>query len=78
MHDTADIAGKLFAECYGGINKVVVDVGGQNVNGSLRECFENLGMKYICVDMEEHSSVDIVVKPGDKYPFEDGSIDSNK
>jgi hypothetical protein len=25
--------------------------------------------------MEEHSSVDIVEKPGEKFPFEDGSID---
>ena len=32
-------------------------------------------MKYICVDIEEHPSVDIVVKPGDKLPFSDGEID---
>ena len=75
MHETALISGKLFAEKYGGSNKTVLDIGGRNVNGSLRSFFENLGMKFICLDMEEHSSVDIVIKPGDKLPFENGSID---
>jgi len=75
MHDTAYASGTLFGQCYGGIGKVVVDIGGQNVNGSLRDFFLNLGMKYICVDIEPHTSVDIVVKPGDKLPFENGSID---
>jgi SAM-dependent methyltransferase len=75
MHDTAMMSGKFFAELYGGENKVVLDVGGKNVNGSLRSFFENLGMKYICLDIEEDSSVDIVIKPGDKLPFEDSSID---
>lgn len=75
MHDTALISGKFFAELYGGLNKIVLDVGGKNVNGSLRVFFENLGMKYICLDIEEDSSVDIVIKPGDKLPFDNGSID---
>ena len=75
MHDTASKSGELFAQFYGGANKVVVDIGGKNVNGSLRNFFENLGMKYICVDIEEDASVDIVVKPGNKLPFENGSID---
>jgi hypothetical protein len=75
MHITALKSGELFANYYGGINKVVVDIGGKNINGSLRVFFENLGMKYICVDIEPHTSVDIVVNPGDKLPFEDGSID---
>ena len=75
MHYTALIAGKLFAEKYGGQNKTVIDIGGQDVNGSLRSFFENLGMKYICIDMIEHKSVDVVVKPGDKLPFDNCSID---
>lgn len=75
MHDTALMSGKFFAEKYGGANKVVLDIGGLDVNGSLRPFFESLGMKYICIDMEPHSSVDIVVKPGDKLPFDNGSID---
>jgi len=53
----------------------VIDIGGQDVNGSLKQyCLEN-NMKYICVDIEEASGVDIIVKPGLKYPFETGSID---
>jgi SAM-dependent methyltransferase len=75
MHDTAMASGTFFANCYGGINKVVLDVGGRNENGSLREIFEKLGMKYICLDIEEDSSVDLVVSPGDKFPLADGSID---
>ena len=62
MHDTASKSGELFAQLYGGANKVVVDIGGKNVNGTLRNFFEGLGMKYICVDIEEDASVDIVVK----------------
>ena len=75
MHDTALSAGRLFAQLYGGSGKTVVDVGGQDVNGSLRESFERLGMKYICVDIVAHPSVDIVVAPGSKLPFETASID---
>jgi SAM-dependent methyltransferase len=75
MHLSSYVAGNLFANIYGGPNKIVVDLGGKNVNGSLRNFFENLGMKYICVDMDEHSSVDIIVKPGEKLPFDNNSID---
>ena len=75
MHHTALMAGKFFAEKYGELNKVVLDIGGLNVNGSLRSFFENLGMKYICLDLKQHKSVDIVIQPGDKLPFDNGSID---
>lgn len=75
MHDTALKSGELFAHYYGSVNKIVVDIGGKDVNGSLRVYFENMGMKYICVDIESHPSVDIVIKPGDKLPFDNGSVD---
>lgn len=75
MHDTAFIAGESFAETYGSPEKVVLDIGGQNINGSLRNFFTSKGMKYICLDIVEHPSVDIVIKPGDKLPFDTGSID---
>lgn len=75
MHDTAYNCGKSFAESYGGAGKVVLDVGGKNVNGSLRYFFENLGMKYICLDIEPDESVDIVVKPGNRLPFDNCCID---
>lgn len=54
-------SGDGFAEVYGKPGFIVVDVGGQDVNGSLRNCFESRAMKYISVDMVEHPSVDIVV-----------------
>ena len=75
MHDTAAKSGDAFAITYGGSDKIVVDIGGQDVNGSLRSFFTSRGMKYICVDMTEHPSVDIIVKPGEKMPFETASID---
>jgi SAM-dependent methyltransferase len=75
MHETSSISGQSFSETYGGLGKVVVDVGGQDVNGSLRSFFESRNMKFICVDMIEHPSVDIVVEPGKKLPFENSSVD---
>jgi len=75
MHPTSLSSGNAFSETYGGPGKIVVDVGGKDVNGSLRSFFISRGMKYICIDMEAHSSVDIVVNPGDSLPFETGSID---
>ena len=65
MHDTAHIAGKHFAATYVPEGSVVVDIGGRNVNGSLREFFKN----------RTYPSVDVVVKPGDKLPFENDSVD---
>ena len=40
MHDTAIVTGDAFAETYGAANMLVVDVGGLNVNGSLRGFFQ--------------------------------------
>jgi len=76
MHYTSLVSGRAFSESYGNENGIVVDIGGRDVNGSLRSFFEKIGMKFICVDMEEDKSVDIVVPPGDKLPFEDGSVDA--
>ncbi len=76
MHDTALIAGEGFIDTYITEGMHVVDIGGQNVNGSLKDFFIKRGIKYTCVDLEPHWSVDIVVKPGDKLPFETGTIDA--
>jgi SAM-dependent methyltransferase len=75
MHDTALYSGLAFSQIYGENSKIVVDIGGKNIMGSLRNFFTERGMKYICVDLEEHESVDIVVKPGEPLPFDNGSID---
>ena len=75
MHDTSYMAGSLFASIYGHKNFKVLDVGGQDVNGSLREPFERHGMQYISADMVTHPSVDIVMEPGKPFPFENESFD---
>jgi SAM-dependent methyltransferase len=75
MHDTAYISCITFGEKYGGQGKIVLDVGGRNVNGSVKDFFISKGMEFICLDIQHHESVDIVVEPGKKYPFENGSID---
>ena len=76
MHDTAIIAGALFGKVYGSNGMKVLDVGGQDVNGSLRKPFtELLKIHYTSLDIEEHPSVDVVMKPGDSFPFSDESFD---
>lgn len=75
MHYTAELSGLAFCNMYGKEGFTVVDIGGLNVNGSLRKHFEAKNMKFICVDIEAHSSVDVVINPGDRLPFETGSVD---
>jgi SAM-dependent methyltransferase len=75
MHYTSLKSGEAFSESYGILNGLVIDIGGRNVNGSLRNFFETKGMKFVCIDMEADASVDIVIPPGEKLPFEDGSVD---
>lgn len=75
MHYTSLKSGEAFSESYGIPNGLVIDIGGRNVNGSLRYFFETKGMKFVCIDMEADASVDIVNPPGEKLPFEDGSVD---
>ena len=75
MHETAAYSGEGMAITYGIPKGTVVDIGGQDVNGSLKQFFVKAGMRYICVDMVEHEGVDVVVQPGDPLPFANGSID---
>jgi len=82
MHDKLLASGNFFAKCYGGPNKVVLDIG-----GSLKEIFNNLDMTYISVNdktLEIESDVSVInpvsmnhvtINAGDKFPFENGSID---
>jgi SAM-dependent methyltransferase len=75
MHPSAKALGDIVAQAFANASTLVVDVGGLNVNGSLREYFEPTGARFVCVDMEAHPSVDIVVPPGVALPFETGSVD---
>lgn len=75
MHVSADITSHAVAQEHARAGMVVVDVGGKNVNGSMRPHFENQGVTYVSVDMEAHPSVDIVTLPNQPLPFEDASVD---
>jgi len=64
-----------FADGYAKAGMKVLDVGGRNVNGNARSIFEAKGVKFTCVDMEADPSVDVVIPPGDTFPFADGEFD---
>ena len=77
MHNTAKTIADLFFQTYTTDqidNPTVVDIGSQNINGSLKEiCPKN--MKYIGVDFAPGVGVDIVMEDPYKVPFGDGQID---
>jgi SAM-dependent methyltransferase len=75
VHDTALKHGRLFFESYWQPSfEVVVDLGSQDVNGSLRDCCPP-DARYVGLDMEPGRGVDIVVEPGAPLPFADASVD---
>lgn len=79
MHPTAMINAKLFFDAYAADIKTenvtkVVDIGSQDVNGSLRTVTP-INFDYIGVDFVEGNGVDIVLDSPYKLPFEDDSID---
>ena len=55
--------------------RLVVDVGGANVNGGYRDVFPDARFRYVAVDLAEGEGVDIVLDDPYKLPFEDGSVD---
>jgi SAM-dependent methyltransferase len=77
MHDTAMRNGKRFFDTYLPYLDLptVVDIGAQNVNGSLREVCPATAT-YIGVDFVKGAGVDVVLDDPYKLPFEDGSIDA--
>lgn len=75
MHDTAMMLGKMFFEQYvqkSGLH--IVDIGAQDVNGSLRSV-NPAQNKYTGVDFVKGKGVDIVITDPYTLPFEDNSID---
>ncbi|WP_428489739.1 CmcI family methyltransferase [Rhodopila sp.] len=76
MHDTAYEHGRLFFELYSsnGCDKVV-DLGSQDVNGSLRDHCPP-GACYIGLDVIAANGVDVVVDPGRALPIASDSIDA--
>jgi SAM-dependent methyltransferase len=76
MHPTAMDNGQLFFDCYldEGAGKTVVDIGSQNVNGSLKKLVPR-GSRYIGIDFVAGPGVDLVLDDPYLLPFESASVD---
>lgn len=74
MHESALKTGQRFLDVYLKRDRVVVDLGGMDVNGSLRGYYESKGVRFISVDQEPHPSVDVVCRSGQPLPFDDDSM----
>jgi len=77
MHPTAYNNGSIFFSKYASFfeeGSLVVDIGAQNVNGTLKDHVPN-NFKYIGVDFVHGNGVDVVLEDPYKFPFEDESLD---
>jgi SAM-dependent methyltransferase len=75
MHDTAYRHGKLFFDLYwNDAFDSIVELGSQNVNGSLRDHCPP-GARYVGLDMAPGRGVDLVVESGRPLPLADSSVD---
>lgn len=76
MHDTAMEYGGAFFHTYlkNPVNLTIVDIGSQDVNGSLRSVAPP-NNKYIGVDFADAKGVDVVITDPYALPFEDESVD---
>src|SRR2546423_2278321 len=74
MHDSAFRIGELVMQTYCDLPQArILEIGSMDVNGSLRD-FAETTTQYVGVDLEKGPSVDVIVKPGEKLPFDDGSF----
>jgi SAM-dependent methyltransferase len=76
MHKSARKYGKQFFETYASqeVPQKIVDIGGMNVNGSLRE-YAPKQSEYISVDYSKGNGVDIILSDPYTLPIETASID---
>lgn len=76
MHDTAMLYGRAFFDTYvaNDSNIVIVDIGGANVNGSLRSVAPPQ-CHYIGVDFAPEHGVDVVITDPYEFPFDNQSVD---
>ena len=76
MHDTAYEHGRLFFHVYiSDAFRTVVELGSQDVNGSLRDHCPP-GIHYIGLDVMPAKGVDVVIDPDAPLPFAADSIDA--
>ena len=74
MHDSAFRIGELIMQTYCDLPQAsILEIGSMDVNGSLRD-FAEPTTQYVGVDLEKGPAVDVIVKPGEKLPFDDGSF----
>lgn len=75
MHPTALKYAKLFSDVYLEDGMFVVEIGSQDVNGSLKDVLKK-EIKYIGVDFVEGKNVDVVIDDPYCLPFEDSTVDA--
>lgn len=83
MHDTAYRYCKLFHDQYVSLpnpneptSQTILEIGSQNVNGSLRGIFDIHPKRYYCgVDFEQGPGVDEVLEDPYKLPFSNNTFD---
>ena len=74
MHKTALLHARLFFETYVQPGASIVEIGSQDVNGSIRSVAPE-GCPYTGADFVEGRGVDVVLDDPYKLPFSDGSFD---
>jgi hypothetical protein len=74
MHKTAMLHGQLFFETYVTAPASIVDIGAQDVNGSLRSVAPD-GCSYTGVDFVHGRGVDVVITDAYQLPFADEQFD---
>jgi len=76
MHDTAKDYGAAFFNAYidETLNLTIVDVGSQDINGSLRS-FSSPSHQYIGVDFVDGKGVDLIINDPYSLPFDTESVD---
>ena len=74
MHKTAMLHGRLFFETYVSAPVSIVDIGSQDVNGSLRSVAPP-GCKYTGVDFVQGKGVDVIISDPYALPFPDETFD---
>jgi hypothetical protein len=72
MHDTAYELGSHFFQSYFASGPIkILDIGSQNVNGTLRDCAP-AGSLYVGADITPGAGVDVVFGDRHSLPFADG------
>ena len=78
MHVSAMNCGRAFFESYlsGREHLRILDVGGMDVNGSLRAVVPSSTWEYLAVDIELGAGVDMVLADPYAFPFAENSFDA--